>query len=493
VTPPELFYSFILAVLGGIICILVCNKRESVLPLLIFFELSYWMRWAFAYLNNVLQFWAQKDLSDFSLSMIDQPGGIWDIFVSRLQGFAAGQNATGNQAKFFLEALVNLPALRLLEESITTLILTNCFIGAISGVVVFAYLTRIFDKRIATVGFLLTSLYPCAVNFSIFALRDLFLYFFVLLNMVSLTWLLLRKDRRILQGTIYIFSFICILVLRTALFPFALAIPGWLFLLWVRKTFARFRIIEEKRFIIAVAAIVIPALTATTLYVGYYVVLRQIGYSELVSPDEILANYTMNRYNRNTGQSDLLVAGSGGGSDVLPPSIYRSAPLPVRLGAQVVGMWMIPMPWLLTSITRMLALSDTIFCFAITFWAFGTQRLIKYKFTGCQPHQCASVLQYPKDVLRVLNFGQIFTFMSLMFCFGLLVSNSGNAFRMRLCAMPFIIPSASIYFSATYSWIAGRFVRTAMSRKRQQVRRGSVPTAVTASAMRTPPSSLPAT
>ena len=492
---PELFYSLILAALGGVICVFVCNKRESIVPLLIFFELSYWMRWAIAYLNDIVQFWPQKDLSDMSLSMIDQPGGIWALVFSKLNGLAANTSGLGN-VKFFIEALINLPALRLLEESITTLILTDCFIGAIIGVVVFAYLTRMFDKRIATVGFLLVSLYPCAVNFSIFAPRDLFLYSFTLIMLMSFTWLILRKDRRITQGIIYTVSLFCVLFLRLALFPFAMMLPGWLFLYWARKTFMRFPSTEEKMFIIAVACIVVPLMTAAAGYIGYTVVLRQIGYSELISPDELLQQYTMNRYSRgfqkdSQGNGQVLVAGSGNGSDVLPPGLYKSVPLPVRLAVQVIGMWMVPMPWLLTSLARILGFADSLFVATVMFWAFRAQTLFKFDGVGRQTHQWQAVQKYSLSVQRAIGFAELFTFMSLMICFGMLVSNSGDAFRMRLCVVPYVIPSASIYFSATYSFIEGRFVRTAIDslvRRRKQYekrRRGRrrplpVPGAVTA-------------
>lgn len=474
-TDAELLYSVILAAIAGIFSIFVCTTRRGALALLAFVQLSFWMRWSFAYLNAVLKFWAQKDLSDMSLNLIDSPDGIWGLFVNKLSSYAAGASSLQG-IKFFIEAVVSLPALRLLEESTSMLILTNAFVGTISGVVAYYYLKKIFDDRVGTVGFLLASLYPASVNFSFFALRDEFLYFFLIVNILSFMSATLCKEGRGLHWSIYGVSLFCALCLRLALLPFLGLLPGWLILQWMRRTLARFHIVQEKMFVITVVAFVTPAILAGTLFVGYAVVLRQIGYAEIVSPDEILQQYTMNRYNRGfssdqQGNGQVLVAGSGNGSDVLPPALYKSVPLPVRLIVQIIGMWAVPMPWLLTGLSRMLGFTDSVFVGTLMFWALGAHRLIKTGGRGCLPHQFESVGRYPKQYTQSISYALLFTFFALMIGFGLLVSNSGNAFRMRLCVVPYIIPGASIFFAATYAWIGGRFVRTAEKRKKARTKK----------------------
>src|SRR5581483_4238999 len=162
---------------------------------------------------------------EFSLRMLDQPNGIWAFFDNGFFGAFL-------TLKFFIQAFVNIPALRLFEESIYVLNLTNGFVGAMSGLLVFFYFRRLFDIRVATIGLLLVSAYPAAVAFSFFALRDIFMYFFTLLNICSITWLYLRRDYAVLNWFLYLFSAFCDIMCRTQLILFLMVIPGWIIMLW---------------------------------------------------------------------------------------------------------------------------------------------------------------------------------------------------------------------------------------------------------------------
>jgi|GEM_PF-3408466 len=448
-TAPEMFYSLILVILGATIAILISNNRRDALALLLFFFASFGLRWAFVYLNNVLDFFNQKAASDLPMEVLDQPGGIWQAIF--------GTQTTLGGTKFFIEALINLPGLRLFEESEVMLLITNSFIGAAAGLVTYFYLKRIFDERVATVGLLLNAIYPAAIAFSFFALRDIILYFLIGLNLLSFMWLALKRTSIMLNLFIYLSSFIAVGLLRIAFVPFEAVLPGWLIFVASLRLLNRFRDKNEKMFIAAVLAILLPSLTIGAVLLGYKAVLKQVGYAELVSPDELLVQYAQERYDRGTTAGGTEVA-FGGASDELPPSLYHRVGLVGRILVQILGMILIPLPWGLVGITRILAFSDSAFVLFLMTWAWkGNGRIKKWRHDA-QPKLTASVTRYPQRTMRIITFALVLAFTLGTIGYGMLVDNSGNAFRMRLTVVPFLIPSASIYVASTYAWAKGKLI-----------------------------------
>jgi hypothetical protein len=134
---------------------------------------------------------------------------------------------------------------------------------------------------------------------------------------------------------------------------------------------------------------------------------------------DLVDDYATERYDRSVGANGSELAGSGG-SDILPPSIFKKLPLPARIGLQTIGMVVVPMPWLLTGASRMLAGADSAFIIFCIIFAFRARRI--------RP-----------------NMALLMGFAAGTLAMGLVVANGGNAFRMRLSTTPYVMVPAAIY------------------------------------------------
>ncbi len=217
----ELLYILTLCILGAGMAFAVSSTKRDARNVGLFFQISFWFRISLVILNDNLNFFVQKYASDFSIGLMDQKGGIFALFTgSNTFSFA---NLTS--MKFFLEALMNLPAVRVFQDSTVMLNATNAFVGAAAGLVVFAYMRRLFNERIGTFALLVASIYPAALNFSFFALRDIIIYFFLLTNFFSFAWVMLRKDHLAFNWAVYGVSLVCALFLRMTFAPFIFVLP----------------------------------------------------------------------------------------------------------------------------------------------------------------------------------------------------------------------------------------------------------------------------
>jgi hypothetical protein len=453
-TIQEISYTIMLALLGGVISVLICPTKRDAINVMVFFEVSFWFRAILVALNWKLNFFVQKYNSDFSIGLMDQPGGIWALF--------AGNNVFSVNnviaMKFFIEALFNLPADRLFEDSPIVLNYTNAFFGAAAALPVFAYLRRMFNERIATYGLLLASLYPAAINFSFFALRDVFIYFFLLMNIFSFAWIVLRRDHRVLNTAVYVISFLCCTILRVTFIVFILVPPGWFILQWLFLQARSVKPLYTRMFAGVVAAIIVTFTSTIVLVGGYYIVVRQVtGATTLVAPTVLFQDYEQNRAARGSNLSEFAVSqGEGTNSIYLPLNIYQKLPFPVRITLQLVAFIDIPLPWQLSGVSRMLALFDTIFVVLCMYWSWRTHMMIKRACTGRGPPLPAILAQYSSLKLKRLSFALWFAFVGSWFGFGVLVSDSGNAFRMRLSVEPFAVLGASIYAVIAMQWLEAR-------------------------------------
>ncbi|HEX3674044.1 MAG TPA: hypothetical protein VHU87_07195, partial [Rhizomicrobium sp.] len=120
-TSEELFYAIFLGFIGGVMSFLVSPTRRDAVNVAIFFQISYWFRAILVALNHVMNFFVQKYASDFSISLMDQRGGLWSLFSGNNVFSVANVTAM----KFFVESLINLPAVRLFEDSEVMLNYTN--------------------------------------------------------------------------------------------------------------------------------------------------------------------------------------------------------------------------------------------------------------------------------------------------------------------------------------------------------------------------------
>ncbi|HEY1632449.1 MAG TPA: hypothetical protein VGF56_14125 [Rhizomicrobium sp.] len=462
----ELLYLLALAAVGGACAYFVAPTRRDAVNVAIFFQASFWFRAIIAVFNKNLNFFVQKYASDFSIGLMDQKGGLLSMFTGHFFSIANLTNM-----KFFLEALINLPAVRVFEDSAVMLNFTNSFVGAAAGLIVFAYTRRMFNERVATIGLLLASLYPAALNFSFFALRDVIIYFFLLLNIFSFAWIVLRKDYLALNWAIYIVSFLCATILRVTFILFILIPPGWMILRWFIVSSRAAGHVYRRLFFLMLSSIIITIGSLVVLIASYFVVVHQVtGATTLVAPTVLFQDYALNRASRGSvNPSEYSPAlGTGANSLYLPFGVYQRLPFYMRVPLQLFAFIDIPLPWQLTAVARILAMFDSIFVIVCMYWVYRFHRMIRAaairKRNGKLvrprgPPLPAILAQYDPVMLERLSTALILAFIGSWFGFGVLVSDSGNAFRMRISVEPFLVFGACIYAVMAMRWVENRLNR----------------------------------
>lgn len=453
-TIAQLLYAVTLAALGGILSYAAGTTRRESRSLVIFFEVSFWLRAVAVFANERFDFFPQKFATNISLDLINQPGGILGLF----RGFDIYDHKAFGQLKFLLEAGANLPGILLFENSHVTLNLTNCLVGAIAGLAVFAYMRRLLGRNAAVFAMLLTSLYPGAFNFSIFGIRDIFLYSFILINLSSVLWLSLRRDHRSLHAALYGLSLAFIAILRSAFLPFMFVLPVYLIGWGVARKLGDIPDPDQRRRLARVAAAAATIVAGIALVGCYGIVLHHVGINSFVRPDHLLKDYVEARASCGTRyagtyhtahgledgcvpmESAALHRARGVGSQYISFDRYQRTPWVVRELVQVVGFVVIPLPWQIDRLSRGLALIDSAFVIATMCIA----------WRACRP---SPVLPNPPDpraqgLLRALGIGLLLGFVVSWLGFGLIVTDGGNAFRLRLTVEPFAILGASLYLAS---------------------------------------------
>ncbi len=445
-TSGHLLYAVVLALLGGALAYAAGTARRESLALAAFFAVSFGSRVAAVAVNERFGIFPQKFAACFPLDMINQPGGLWRFFET----FDSGDRRAVAQVKFLIEAAANVPGIALFGNSHIILNLTNCLAGSLAGLLVFAYMRRLFDRNTAIFALLLVSFFPAAFNFSFFGLRDIFLYLFILANIASLAWLVLRPDRRALQLAVYLASFVCIGLLRSAFLPFMLVLPAFL----LARRFVRYLsdTRDRRRRLLIMGGAGVVALVA--LLSAYGIVLHHLGIKTFVGPQQLFSSFVEARASRGTPFAKAYRANSGAAivcksmshprqnaargvaSQYIPFKTYRKTPWIVREAIQLVGFIVIPLPWQLDRLSRALALFDTIFVIAVAVAAWRSFRSVRAPPPGSR-----------EDALRVLSMGLLLSAFLGWIGYGLFVTDAGNAFRLRLTVVPFVLFGASLYLA----------------------------------------------
>jgi hypothetical protein len=434
-TAGELSYTVTLAMLGCLASFFAAGHHGR-MRLTLFFLVSFLARAGLVFVNAWLNVFPQKHASLFVWGLLNQAGGLRGIVGTHMF-----RTENLPRLKFLLEALLNAPALLLFENAPVMLNLSNCFVGAMAGVVVFAYGVRLFDRRIATCALLVTSLYPAAINFSLFGLRDILLYLFLLTEIFSFIWLMLRAEHRVLQILVFSVSFVCVVLLRPAFLPFLLILPTWFVLIATLQAVRGVQSRPRRTLIGVAAAAGLLFAAGVALALSYSVVLHSVSIENGRSPGILVRHYAEERAMR--GYEPLQYQrlwrnshpagdyspsdGSVAASEYLPAGIYLSLPWLGRVMVQIVGFIVIPFPWQLDGLTRVLALFDSMFVVMCVRAALRAHRALG------------------PSTLRSLSSGLLLSFLLGWLGFALLVSNAGNAFRLRLSVVPFIVLGASLY------------------------------------------------
>jgi len=167
-------------------------------------------------------------------------------------------------------------------------------------------------------------------------------------------------------------------------------------------------------------------LGGATMVIGVLVVYRfwlaEIGYSTWVSPLYVAQVYSELRFDRAVGMS------FGSGTHVLPPELYVATPWFLRVPLQAAGMLVVPMPWLLTSASRLLAFADSVLLIACIGTVLGAMRRREFD-----------------ERFRQLAWWMLAVFFLTVAALGVVISNGGNAFRMRIGLFPYVFIPLAVY------------------------------------------------
>ena len=352
-----------------------------------------------------------------------------DIFSDKLAGhrsihlfeqaeaFGLGAIAGGT---FFLQTLVNYPALKLLGPHQPIVLVTNAAAVSWSAIAVHWYFSKVErDLRTARIGGLLFAMAPAGVAFSLFGLRDPLIFLAVTLAVVGCLVLYRRGVRRAPGMSALVAAASASLIsLRPELLPFVLLVPMLLILMRVQE--ARAEADPSARSHRYLTLVMVAGVGLVVLAALYPYVVSQIGAAPATGPNELLTQHVRARYDRQFG--------GGGGSAILPPSIYYMLPAPLRPIPQTLGMFVIPAPWLLTSFDRFLAFTDTILILSLLWLWWRRRRLLD-------------------RASRRMSLALVLAFVFTMAGMGLVVINAGNAFRMRFPVSPYIFTAGLVALS----------------------------------------------
>ena len=376
------------------------NRAVIVLSFVLFVFL---IKIGLIFVNENFSFIQRKPAGNFVLwmSMLSDENGLLN-FLSK-----------GIQKPFHLQLLLNHPVLQVFGYSRLHTLTMNSFITSLTGLFCYKNLKKYFGHKPAFWALVFVSIYPAAINFSIFGLRDPVVYCLVLVNIVYFISFAFKKKLRFIFGIVL--SLLLILLVRAELISFIIIPYVYLLSHYLIKFFKRHYRLNDKIFILSfnIIFLIIPGLVIG--YVLYNFVTGQIG-AKAISPIDIVDTYATNRYNRHEG-----------GSAILPPNLYHSLPWYGRWGLQSLGIIILPFPWLIKSVTTFLASIDSLFIIIL---------IILYKRTFKRIKKSVLFLSQP-HVLVV--FKAIFiTFILSVLIMGIIVNNAGNAFRMRLSIFPYI-------------------------------------------------------
>ena len=356
---------------------------------------AYILRVVLIYLNETFYLLQPKKAGDRTLSLYE--------FAAE-SGLESALTDT-----FFVQLLVNYPAFTLVGNVRPVHLLTNAAIGTLVAVIVFFYMTRIFCHRAGVISFGLFALYPTFLNFSIFGLRDIIILFAITLFILASLRLRASSELKLTQWIWIFFSICSIYSLRAELLVviFLCLVP----VVSVKKvgTFLYDRPLSRKIALFVAVLLVLPLLVQ-----GYRITAEEFGYRGYIAPTQLIDDYAEQRFMRSTGPD-------GGGSDILGPDQYATASTPYRVVLQITGMFLIPLPHVVSELTHVISFLMSTFVLFCLFVVFKKMWVIFKSGVGIPiPYQYALI------------------FIVSLILMGLIVSNSGNAFRLRMSVLPLL-------------------------------------------------------
>jgi hypothetical protein len=397
---------------GGLIAYIVPGiaggKRVQSLAFLVFVG-SYLLRLAFVLINEQVHFFEAKLAGDYSI-------GLYEKYILE----ASDYWGLLQKEPFALQVFLNIPVWLVFGPERLSLLASNSMFGSAVASVAGGLLYKPFGTRIALRAIILLAIYPAIFNFSLFGLRDPFIFF----SMTVAACGILRQWKDGLSffdmgvtalGIIVSFSLrpeLSYVLVVMAGIPFiAIFLNMWASWRYGQRNAANFLIIC----IIGIALAVIAA-AATTQFAS-----RNIG-ANTANLLEVADDLAKERYSRH-------VEREGSGSHIIPSETYLNLPVYLRVPIQTLGMIVIPFPWQATSPARMFAFIDSLFLMSMIAFIL-VNLLYSHPIRQAGAARMSAVL--------------LFAFAIGILGMGVIVSNSGNGFRMRLSVTPLLIVATSI-------------------------------------------------
>jgi hypothetical protein len=392
-------------VLGGVLvllCSLVARNWKDLELLLVVTLASFTVRAMLAVGRNVLGVVAEKDAGFSALDLFHK---LQDLFSGRSVSFRWLNT-------FMFQTLANMPGFLFAGPTQNVVLLTNAFFGAVVAIPVYYYLSRV-GARPAIWGVILFSAYPAAVNFSLFGLRDVIIYALVTTYALSVLSFTMLPDRK--PSDLAIAATMCVLVLwqRAELIAIMLFMPGLLMAYLVWRAARNERTRAGRTLLIVGGMTAILSAAAVVAGAAGRVISAQLG-AEALTVSNVATVYTEKRLERSlSGKGD---------SNILPRNVYVKMDPVSRTLLQTGGIIVLPYPWLIDSASRLFAAVDSLILITLLFIAY------RYSRKERQRSMWAALLTFGLGVLML----------------GLIVSNAGNAFRMRLALVPFVLGVAAL-------------------------------------------------
>ena len=374
--------------------------------------------------NEEFAFFEPKVAGDLSLRLYDEfvmtDGGVWQLFGE----------------EFGPQVFLNTPAWWMFGPHRLITLLNNSAVAALAGPLAAVWLTPVVGRGRAMTIMFLMACYPALVNFSLFGLRDPIIFF----AMVALACGMVRSriaGWRATDVVTVLLASIIVFWSRPELAYVLVCLLGWPIASGVLTMVHGVR--GNRRYAVNLMLLAVPlALVTVGAIAGMtQIAARNIGFAT-VNPFEIADEAASNRFERHAGSA-------GAGSHIVDSTSYTHMPVYVRVPMQTVGMIVVPFPWQIKGVAKAFAFADSCFLIAVLGWTV-LQTLYSRPLAASGRGRHAMIL------LACFAIG--------ILGMGFIVSNSGNAFRMRLSLTPLLfIAAAAVPISVRVSLFGGRASR----------------------------------
>lgn len=389
----------LIGVLGLLLLAYCFRVRSRELPYMEAFLAGFLIRIVLVFINEQYLFFEHKLSGERSV----------DFFLKLLAGDLRFADLLRDP--FALQVLANTPFFSIFGADLMTLLITNSMFSSLAGPLASIWLYRTFGESIARRAILIYFCHPAAINFSMFGLRDPLIYFFMTVFVVASMSMFAGVARRanLVAGCA---SCLCVLTLRPELIFVVVALIGMLTLPTIVGI-----INSDQRFVekLAVGGGLLVAAGSICLVLGLVslkIAAMQIG-STSINPMDFAGARAEERFARAEA------VGEGGGTHIVTAETYANMPLHIRVPLQTIGLIVLPLPWLITGLTQMLAFADSLFLMALMALAF------RVSWSGRRANQLvwAALIAFCVGILGM----------------GLIISNAGNGFRMRFGIVPLLL------------------------------------------------------